>query len=178
MKRIAQAFLLTGTAFFSLAEAGGGGPPLAFEELPHLRALTGQAFDETCLLEAKTQQDLLCGVDEVARRYSRKQSLRAWAEKDCQTRQKLSNRLETLRNRLTDFPGSSHTDFVISNDSIDDVKAHADTFFRTHYAKQSAYVSALARLALSRTENAEVRREAAAMLAFEATQANELGKLK
>ncbi|SEJ41002.1 hypothetical protein SAMN04488058_107128 [Deinococcus reticulitermitis] len=163
MKRAALCLFLTGTAF-----AGGGGapPPPTDDALRPLRGLSGRAFDLAWLDEMTGRQTVLGGLSELERRYGQQPELKAWAARDLPLRQAAVLRLQTLRAQVEPPQSVSSTDVIvaIANGSEADFLNRFDSFFLAEYAKASAQVSALARLALSRSQHPALRREASALL--------------
>lgn len=160
MKRAALCLFLTGTAF-----AGGGGapPPPTDDALRPLRGLSGRAFDLAWLDEMTGRQTVLGGLSELEWRYGQQPELKAWAARDTEHRRVATERLLALKNQLQ--PQDSRTvPVLIANGSEADFLNRFDSFFLAEYAKASAQVSALARLALSRSQHPALRREASALL--------------
>lgn len=167
MKRLALALLLTGTAC-----AGGGAAPPVDAALRPLLGLSGRAFDLKWVDAALGQQTTLGGLSAWQSRDGQSGPLRTWAAKDRESRRSAVQRLLALKQHLQP-QGSVAVPVFIANVSGPDFVARPDAFFLAEYGRTSARVSALAHLALSRSQHPALRREAAALLRYEAKQRNE-----
>lgn len=179
MKRMALAFLLAGTPFSSVAQAGGGGAPVSDLRRPLLE-LSGKAFDLAWLDAMRSQQEILAGLSELERLHGQRSALKSWATIDKKERLARGEHLRTLRDQLEPPTATTHTDVVVAivNSSEKDLLTHFDSFFLSEYPSQAAQSVALARLGLNKSRSAVIQREAASALAYEATRMNELRTLK
>lgn len=174
MKRVALAFLLAGTAL-----AGGGSAPLSELQRP-LLGLSGKAFDLAWLDAMRSHQEILAGLSELERLHGQKPVLKSWATTDKNRRLARSEHLQALRDQWQASTTTTHTDVIvaIANSSDKNLLSHFDSFFLSEYPKQVTQSMALARLGLSKSRSAVIRREAVAALAYETAQMNGFRKLK